>query len=115
MVAKRIFIAAGICLLLSGMRDPFQPLPDTCQISQLKKWRFHGMVQGGNSMGIISDADGRWYRVVTGETLPTGWKVISISQSEIDVATGKECAPSTWRWKRKGTQDAKKDSERHAL
>ncbi|WP_342323264.1 HofP DNA utilization family protein [Kosakonia sp. BYX6] len=115
MTAKRLLFAGGLCLLLCGMRDPFQPLPDVCQIAQLNAWQFHGVVQGGQKIGIVSDAAGRWHRVVAGETLPSGWRIISVNPQEIDVATGKECAPSTWRWKRKGTQHAKMDSEHRAL
>ncbi|WLI77950.1 HofP DNA utilization family protein [Kosakonia sp. H02] len=112
---KRLLFATGIALLLCGMRDPFQPLPDLCRITQLNAWHFHGVVQGGQPIGIVSDAAGRWHRVRAGDTLITGWRVLSVSLHEIDVATGRECAPSTWRWKRKGTQNAKMDSERRAL
>ena len=115
MIAKRVLSACGACLLLSGMRDPFQPPPDTCQLAQLRHWQFRGMVQGELTVGIVRDADGRWYRVASGETLPAGWRVISVTADELQVDTGKDCIPAQWRWIREGTLNEKMDSGRHAL
>lgn len=115
MRTRRLLLAALLSLLLCGMRDPFQPPPDTCQIAQLGNWHFHGAVAGEQPIGIVRDGTGRWYRLIAGETLPTGWRVIAIYHDEMLIEIGKECTPAQWRWQREGTQHAKMDSERDAL
>lgn len=115
MIPKRLLLTLGIVSVLCGMRDPFQPAPDRCQLMQLRAWQLHGVIEGGQRLAIIRDAAGHWHRVRVGDTLSKGWRVTAIEAHETEIATGKMCAPSTWRWKRKGTQDAKMDSERHAL
>ncbi|MGG7448196.1 HofP DNA utilization family protein [Kosakonia oryzendophytica] len=115
MTAKRLLCAGGLCLLLSGMRDPFQPPRDTCLTGQLANWRFHGVVAGEQSIGILRDDSGRWRRVVEGETLPTGWRVIAVNEHGIRITLGERCTPAEWRWKREGDQDEKMDSQRRVL
>lgn len=39
-------------LLLTGMRDPFRPPDDPCAIGELAQWRFRGMVEGQETIGI---------------------------------------------------------------
>lgn len=111
---KRVIFACGLCLFLSGMRDPFQP-PDTCQLAQLNQWQFRGIIQSGQAVGLLHDADGRWHRVAAGDRLPTGWRVVSVTLDELQISTGNDCIPAQWRWKREGTQYEKMDSEPRAL
>ncbi len=115
MIAERVVFACTLCLLLSGMRDPFQPPPDTCQLAQLNQWQFHGMIQGKHAVGILRDASEHWHRVAAGELLPTGWRVVSFTVDELHISTGKDCIPAQWRWKREGTQNEKMDNGLHAL
>ncbi len=115
MRTKRVLLAGLLCLLLSGMRDPFQPPLDSCQISQLSHWQFHGAVSGDTTIGFLRNNDGRWHRVAVGETLASGWRVIAIDQNELVIEIGEECTPAQWRWQREGTQYAKMDSERAAF
>ncbi|MDF7758412.1 HofP DNA utilization family protein [Kosakonia cowanii] len=115
MIAKRLLFTFGMVCVLCGMRDPFQPPPDRCQLAQLHAWQLHGVIESGQRLAIIRDAAGRWHRVRVGDTLSPGWRVTAIDADETEITTGKSCAPSTWRWKRKGTQDAKIDSEHRTL
>ncbi|WP_039057714.1 HofP DNA utilization family protein [Enterobacter sp. Bisph1] len=115
MRTKRLLLAGLLCLLLSGMRDPFQPPLDTCRLSQLSHWQFHGAVIGEHTIGFLRDDAGRWYRVAPGETLTSGWRVIAINQNELVIEIGKECTPAQWRWQRQGTQNAKMDSNNAAF
>ncbi|SFU17310.1 pilus assembly protein HofP [Kosakonia arachidis] len=115
MITERVVFACVLCLLLSGMRDPFQPPPDTCKIAQLNQWLFRGMIQGKHAVGILRDAGKHWHRVTVGELLPTGWRVISITVDELQISTGKDCTPAQWRWKRDGAQNEKMDSGPYAL
>ncbi|XTZ38734.1 HofP DNA utilization family protein [Salmonella enterica] len=115
MLAKRLVLAGSVCLLLTGMRDPFQPPADTCQISQLVDWHFRGVVVSEHTIGLLHHAGGHWLRVTAGESLPTGWRVLSVSEHEMEIATGEGCTPSRWRWKREGTQNAKMDIELRSL
>lgn len=112
---SRLLLAALLSLFLCGMRDPFQPPQDICRTAQLSNWHFHGAVAGDQPIGIVRDATGRWYRLIVGETLPTGWRVVAIQQDEMLIEIGEECTPAQWRWQREGTQHAKMDSERDAL
>ena len=112
---KRLLLAGLLCLLLSGMRDPFQPPRDICQTALLSQWHFHGAITGEREMGFLRDNAGRWYRLTAGETLPTGWRVITVDQHELVVEIGEECTPAQWRWQREGTHYAKMDSGRDAL
>ncbi|MGY5955079.1 HofP DNA utilization family protein [Kosakonia sp. BK9b] len=115
MRVKRLLWASSFCLLLTGMRDPFQPPPDTCQIAELSRWHFHGMVESAQRVGILRDTAGGWHRVVIGETLPVGWRIIAIDQHEMQIATGEGCHPPQWRWKREGTQNVEKDTTPRVL
>ncbi|SCC61232.1 HofP DNA utilization family protein [Kosakonia oryziphila] len=115
MIVERVVFACALCLLLSGMRDPFLPPPDTCKIAQLDQWLFRGTIQGKHMVGILRDANKHWHRVAVGELLSTGWRVISITVDELQISTGKDCIPAQWRWKRDGTQNEKMDSGPYAL
>ncbi|WP_438918531.1 HofP DNA utilization family protein [Kosakonia cowanii] len=102
-------LCCAVCAIL------FQPAPDRCQLAQLRAWQLHGVIESGQRLAIIRDAAGRWHRVSVGDTLSPGWRVTAINADETEIATGKACAPSIWRWKRKGTQDEKMDGKRRAL
>jgi len=97
--------------LLLGMRDPFQPLPDRCQTAALAQWRYQGFITvNGQRRGVLRNPEGRWHRVVAGESLPTGWRVVSVTAQTLQVATAAGCEPALWQWQRQGAKDEKVDS-----
>lgn len=110
MAIKRLWVAAGLCLLLSGMRDPFQPPEESCQSMQSARWHYHGLVTGGQAVGFLRDADARWQRAVAGEHLSNGWRVVSVQAEEIIIALAQACSPGQWRLKREGSKSEKMDS-----
>ena len=61
MMVKRGIIIGMSLLLLTGMRDPFRPPEDRCQIAELTQWHYRGMVgQGERVIAIISDSQHKW-------------------------------------------------------
>lgn len=111
MTAKRMLAACLLVMMLTGMRDPFEPPADRCMVSQLSLWRYQGMVTMADAAtGIVRDPAGKWRRVRVGETLPGGWRVVDFDKEEMRIATGKGCEPERWRWKREGSQHEKNSS-----
>lgn len=97
--------------LLLGMRDPFQPLPDRCQTTALAQWRYQGFITvNGQRRGILHNPEGGWHRAVAGESLPTGWRVVLVTEQTLQVATAAGCEPALWQWQRQGDKDEKVDS-----
>lgn len=112
MVSKRILLVIMMVLMLTGMRDPFQPPADRCQTMQLTQWHYQGIVaMSGRATGIVRDATGKWRRVHEGERLPAGWRVAGFDNDEMRIAVGDTCLPQHWRWKREGTQDEKHSND----
>lgn len=113
MTAKR---ALAVCFLLlpliTGMRDPFQPVPDSCQLAQMALWHYHGKVAVNDKVvGILRDPTGRWQRLREGNVLPGGWIIVRLNKEEATLENGEGCSPANWRWKREGTQDDKKHND----
>lgn len=46
MTVERWLLICVSVLMLTGMRNPFLPPEDRCQIAELSTWRFQGMVSG---------------------------------------------------------------------
>lgn len=44
MMTKRWLFACFSVLLLTGMRNPFQPPEDLCRMAELSAWRYQGAV-----------------------------------------------------------------------
>lgn len=73
MMVKRGIIIGMSLLLLTGMRDPFRPPEDRCQIAELTQWHYRGMVgQGERVIAIISDSQHNWQRVEQRDVLENG-------------------------------------------
>lgn len=109
-MAAKPMLAACIMLLplLTGMRDPFQPVPDRCQIAQMTHWHWQGVVAvNGQHVGIVRDPAGNWRRIRQGESLFAGWRVAKLNKEEIALVNTEGCSPARWCWKRKGIQDDK--------
>ncbi|WP_174348954.1 HofP DNA utilization family protein [Lelliottia aquatilis] len=96
-----------ICSLIfiTGMRDPFHPPDDRCSAGTLAHWRYQGLIENGNSVGIVKDEQQRWHRVRQQEKLPAGWLVLAVNEMEMVVGLGEECEPKEWRWQREGTNN----------
>ncbi len=90
-------------LLLTGMRDPFRPPDDPCAIGELAQWRFRGMVEGQETIGILQDGQKRWYRLKMHERFPAGWRITAVNAAELAVDVGDTCDPGKWTWQREGT------------
>lgn len=99
-------------LLLSGMRDPFQPPEDKCAVAELVRWRYGGAAGYRDRLtGFIQDAGGKWRRVTAGMRLERGWTVLSIEPERMEIAVGEQCDPSRWHWLKEGAKhDRQKDS-----
>lgn len=101
--------------LLLGMRDPFQPLPDRCQTAALSQWRYQGFITvNGQRRGVLRNPEGGWHRAVAGKSLPTGWRVVSVTEQTLQIATAAGCEPALWQWQRQGARNEKVDSSRAA-
>lgn len=97
--------------LLLGMRDPFQPPPDRCQTAALAQWRFQGFITvNGHRRGMLRNPEGRWYRASAGESLATGWRVVSVTEQKLQIATAAGCEPAQWQWQRQGAEDENMDN-----
>ncbi|MEG5550874.1 HofP DNA utilization family protein [Enterobacter wuhouensis] len=90
-------------LLLTGMRDPFQPPVDTCAIGELAQWHYRGIVEGTLNVGMLQDGQKRWHRLKAQDRFPAGWRVITLNESELVVELGAVCEPKQWTWQREGT------------
>lgn len=102
------YLILGPALLLTGMRDPFQPPDDRCATGQLAQWQYRGWV---NDIGLMQDGATRWHRVRIHDRLTTGWRVVSLSETALTIETGDGCEPGRWQWQRQGTKkNENKDS-----
>lgn len=112
MPVKRIVAVCMLLLpLLTGMRDPFQPVPDRCRFAEIALWRFQGMVEvDGQRVGIVRDPRGAWRRLREGDSLFSGWRIALLNKEELTLENGAGCSPANWRWRREGTQDDKRNS-----
>nr|WP_318383360.1 HofP DNA utilization family protein [uncultured Enterobacter sp.] len=111
MIANRLLLALLVFVMLTGMRDPFAPQPDRCHIAQLSQWRYQGFIaMGGNTKGIVQDADGRWRRASPQDVLPTGWRVGEITRQQMQIYTAAGCEPQQWQWTREEPQSEKTDA-----
>ncbi|MBZ0060495.1 MULTISPECIES: HofP DNA utilization family protein [unclassified Leclercia] len=102
----------GVLLLLPlllGMRDPFQAPVSRCPDAVLSQWRYAGLVSGAVPVGIVRDETSRWLRVRRGETLPQGWRVMTLDEKELVIDTSEACEQSQWRWQRQGTKHENRD------
>ncbi|NTX71259.1 DUF2531 family protein [Lelliottia amnigena] len=98
-------------VFLTGMRDPFRPPVDRCEIGKLNKWHYQGLIRSAGVVGIIKDEQDRWHRAHQEDHLPSGWRVLAINETEMVIEVGDGCDPKEWRWKREGTKNEKnKDS-----
>ncbi|HCW0176715.1 MULTISPECIES: HofP DNA utilization family protein [Citrobacter] len=110
MTVKRWLLACVSVLVLTGMRNPFLPPEDHCQIAELSAWRFQGMVsQDTRPIGIVQDNQHKWRRVERNEVLKNGWKVAQITAQSITLDIGKNCEPPQWQWQRQGAVNEAKD------
>lgn len=101
--------------LICAMRDPFEPVTDSCQTAQLSLWRYRGMVQSGERwIGIMQNGEGKWHRVEQGKRLSTGWMVNEVAHDHLTIDAGAGCEPRRWQWKREGTQNVNKDKSADA-
>lgn len=112
MPVKRIVAVCILLLpLLTGMRDPFQPVPDRCLFAEMALWRFQGMVDvDGQRVGMVRNPNGVWRRLREGDSLFGGWRIVLLNKEEITLENGAGCSPANWRWRREGTQDDKRNS-----
>lgn len=103
MAVKHGLLVGISLLMLTGMRDPFQPPEDRCHITELSTWRYHGMVsRGPRVIGLVQDGRHKWRRIELHEALNSGWTVSHISAQHVTIETGKDCEPSRWQWQRQG-------------
>lgn len=103
MTVKRRLLVGISLLILTGMRDPFQPPEDRCHITELSTWRYQGAVsRGGRLIGLVQDGEHTWRRIELYEVLKGGWTVSHISAQSITIEMGKDCEPSRWQWQRQG-------------
>lgn len=91
-------------LVLTGMRDPFQPPEDNCAVGEFAQWRYQGMVSGNTDTGILRDGQQRWHRVKRGERLAPGWRVNGMDLHQLTVNVGERCELKQWTWQREGTK-----------
>ncbi|KWV99202.1 HofP DNA utilization family protein [Escherichia fergusonii] len=111
MMVKRGIIIGMSLLLLTGMRDPFRPPEDRCQIAELTQWHYRGMVgQGERVIAIISDSQHNWQRVEQRDVLENGWTILQITPEFLTLNTGKTCEPDQWQWQRQGEENEAMDS-----
>ena len=61
MMVERWLLACVSVLILTGMRNPFLPPEDRCQIAELSAWRYQGILsQGARPIGIVQDSQKKW-------------------------------------------------------
>ncbi|MDU5713973.1 MAG: HofP DNA utilization family protein [Citrobacter freundii] len=89
MMVERWLLACISVLMLTGMRNPFLPAEDRCQIAELSTWRFQGMVN---------------------DVLKNGWTIMQITAQNITLDTEKNCEPPRWQWQRQGAVNEAMDS-----
>ncbi len=91
----------ALCVLLTGMRDPFRPPLDVCRVAELAQWRYQGLVNG---IALLQDGKKGWHRVRADAPLPPGWRVAYVAESELVVDVGESCEPQQWTWIREGAR-----------
>ena len=110
MTVERWLLACMSVLMLTGMRNPFLPPEDRCQIAELSTWRFQGMVsQGTRPIGIVQDSQKKWRRAKPNDVLKNGWTITQITAQNITLGTEKNCEPPRWQWQRQGAVNEAKD------
>ncbi|MEB2419204.1 HofP DNA utilization family protein [Citrobacter sp. R-1.5.2] len=113
MMTKRWLFACFSVLLLTGMRNPFQPPEDHCRMAELSAWRYQGaVIQGGRSIGFIRDGQHKWRRVEQRDVLNNIWRVSQVTAQSVTIDTGSDCEPSQWQWQRQGEANEAVDSHR---
>lgn len=111
MRGKRWLIACVSMLILTGMRNPFQPPEDRCHIAELSAWRYQGAVsRGPRLIGLVQDGKHKWRRVELHGTLNSGWTISQISVQSVTIETGKNCETPRWQWQRQGEVNEAMDS-----
>ncbi|MFP7261464.1 HofP DNA utilization family protein [Citrobacter portucalensis] len=111
MTVERWLLACMSVLMLTGMRNPFLPPEDRCQIAELSTWRFQGMVsQGTRPIGIVQDSQKKWRRVKPNDVLKNGWTITQITAQNITLGTEKNCEPPRRQWQRQGAVNEAMDS-----
>ncbi|MBV8044205.1 HofP DNA utilization family protein [Pluralibacter sp.] len=89
--------------LLLAMRDPFQPVADSCVVAQLSQWRYRGVIRSEKSaIGLVLDNAGKWHRLTQGQVLENSWRINRLSAEEIEVRVGEHCEPAVWHWRKEG-------------
>ncbi|MDH1797962.1 DUF2531 family protein [Citrobacter sp. Cpo061] len=111
MTVERWLLICVSVLMLTGMRNPFLPPEDRCQIAELSTWRFQGMVsQGSRPIGIVQDSQKKWRRVKPNDVLKNGWTITQITAQNITLDTERNCEPPRWQWQRQGAVNEAMDS-----
>lgn len=111
MRGKRWLLVSVSMLILTGMRNPFQPAEDRCHIAELSAWRYQGAVsRGPRLIGLVQDDKHKWRRVELHETLNGGWMISQISAQSVTIETGKNCEPPRRQWQRQGEVNEAMDS-----
>ncbi|WP_125452041.1 HofP DNA utilization family protein [[Enterobacter] lignolyticus] len=105
MASRRVVLLVFLPLLLA-MRDPFQPAVDSCAVAQLSQWRYRGVVSSERfAIGLVMDNAGKWQRLIQGQVLENGWRIIRLSPEEIEVRAGERCESAAWRWQKEGANN----------
>ncbi|MTH47726.1 HofP DNA utilization family protein [Intestinirhabdus alba] len=101
----RRLLAGVSLLLLTGLRDPFQPPVDHCRTGELAGWRYQGVVScGARPIALVRDSAQRWHRVERNDVLENGWTVSRVTMQSITLINDKKCDPPRWRWQRQGEE-----------
>ncbi|HBR6963143.1 TPA: HofP DNA utilization family protein [Klebsiella aerogenes] len=99
-----------VCPLLTGARDPFLPVEDRCQTTQLTQWRYGGGTgHPALWLALIQDHTGQWRRVRRNDVLPGGWRIRQLTAETLTLEASAGCEPASWVWSRKGSQHDAKD------
>lgn len=111
MKGKRWLLVCSSLLILTGMRNPFQPPEDHCQLSELSTWRYQGaVIKGERTIGLVLDDKHKWRRVEQHDVLNSGWTVSQVTAQNMTIDTDKNCEPSRRQWQRQGEVNEAMDS-----
>ncbi|WHP31628.1 HofP DNA utilization family protein [Trabulsiella odontotermitis] len=111
-MANKIITTLLIALLpaQAGMRDPFAPPVDRCHTAELTQWHYRGSVgHQQRRIGLIKDSEGKWHRVEAGGVFTTGWRLVTLTESDMTVDTGEGCDPARWTWIKEKEKDESMD------
>ena len=87
-MVERWLLACVSVLILTGMRNPFLPPEDRCQIAELSAWRYQGILsQGARPIGIVQDSQKKWRRIERNDLLKNGWTITQITAQSAAVGT----------------------------